>query len=93
MYRCVRSGIQANAGTMRAERGTGRKGGCGSNGHECKSSCEERGRGNLTQGQRWGAQNRNVTGLRSSPSVLLCWGWQRSDWSEQEKKAETHSER
>jgi len=38
-----RSGVQAD---MQADRGTGREGGCGSDG--CKLSCKKRGRGNLT---------------------------------------------
>jgi len=46
MYWCVRrSGIRADVGTMRADRGTGREGGCGSDSR--KSGSEERGRGNL----------------------------------------------
>ena len=50
-----RLGIRADVGTMQADRGTGREGGCGSDSR--KSSCEERGRGDLTQGRRWGARN------------------------------------
>jgi len=63
-----------------------------------------RGRGDSTQGQRWGAQNQNVAGLRSLPSDLcrvssdwVCQQWWGSGgrgqgWSEHEKSG-THSGR